>query len=81
MTITFSPQQEALFSWVKSGSRSVFLRARAGTGKTTTIIEACKYMRGSLAFAAYNKKIADEIKNKMSVSGIDTRDKKAGTFH
>lgn len=81
MTITFSPQQETLFSWVKSGSGSVFLRARAGTGKTTTIIEACKYMRGSLAFAAYNKKIADEIKNKMSVSGIDTRDKKAGTFH
>lgn len=79
--IVFSSQQNALFDWVANGHGSVFLQARAGTGKTTTIIEACRYMKGSLAFAAYNKKIADEIRDRLVESGVDTSDKRAGTFH
>jgi superfamily I DNA/RNA helicase len=37
------------------------LEAVAGSGKTTTLIEALKLMKGQVFFGAYNKKIAEEI--------------------
>jgi superfamily I DNA/RNA helicase len=77
----FSPQQEALFDWVRNGSGSVFLRARAGTGKTTTLIGAVAKMTGSVALAAYNKKIATEIGAKLQAAGIGNNQARAGTFH
>lgn len=79
MAITFSPQQLAVFDWVERGKGSAFVEAVAGAGKTTTIIEACKRMRGSIAFAAYNKKIALEIEAKTIAQGI--QGVSVGTFH
>lgn len=76
----FSPQQTAVFDWVRSGRGSAFVEAVAGAGKTTTIVEACRLMRGSVAFAAYNKKIATEIEEKVAQHGLGTN-VRVGTFH
>src|ERR1700685_1080250 len=77
----YSPKQQALFDWVKAGSGSAFLRARAGCGKTTTLVGACALMSGSVAFAAYNKKIATEIQAKLKEAGVGNNAVRAGTFH
>lgn len=56
-----SPQQGDFFKWITDGSGSCVLEAVAGSGKTTTLIEALNLMQGTIFFGAYNKKIADEI--------------------
>lgn len=73
-----SPQQAAVVEWTRNGSGSAFVEALAGTGKTTTLIEACRQMRGSVAFAAFNRSIADEIKHKIAKVAPQVR---VGTFH
>lgn len=78
---TPSPQQAEILAWVRKGRGSAFIEAVAGAGKTTTLVEVCKLLRGSVAFAAYNKKIADEIQAKLNRAGVDRRAVRAGTFH
>lgn len=56
-----SLQQKAAYIWIEHGTGSAVIRAVAGAGKTTTLIEALKLMTGSVFFGAYNKKIAEEI--------------------
>lgn len=60
---TFKPTQlqQAFFDWVQTCNGSCVLEAVAGSGKTTTLIEALKLMKGTIFFGAYNKKIAEEI--------------------
>jgi hypothetical protein len=84
-TRVWSAQQEAIFTAVErpalratpDSSPNLVVVAVAGSGKTTTLVEACKRMKGQVAFAAYNKKIADEIKVRVSEFGHVN----AGTFH
>lgn len=76
--LTPSPQQSAVYDWVRLGSGSATVIAVAGAGKTTTLREASKLMSGSIAFAAYNKKIADQISAKLSADGSSVM---AKTFH
>lgn len=65
-TKTWSPQQQAIFQEFKSGKGNVVVRARAGTGKTTTILEGIGYAReGKILLAAFNKSIATELKEKL----------------
>ena len=78
--ITWSPQQEAIFDFVKHGRGSLFVDAKAGTGKTTTMVQATSLMHGSIAFTAYNKKIADEIKARVAELHLGNR-VRVGTFH
>lgn len=80
MTRQLSPQQSAVVEFVRTGRGSAFVEAVAGAGKTTTLIEACKSMSGSVAFAAYNKKIAQEITAKLAELGLGNQ-VRAGTFH
>lgn len=77
----FSPQQEAFLDWTTTGTGSCVLEAVAGAGKTTTLIEAASRMRGQGAILAYNKKIADEIKGKLTGRGLDWKKAQAGTVH
>ena len=79
--IAYSPQQEALFSWVREGRGNLFLRARAGTGKSTTLVGAVSHMTGSIALAAYNKAAGDELRGKLAAAEIDLTHVRAGTFH
>ena len=79
----FSPslQQADFLEWISAGSGSCVLEAVAGAGKTTTLIEAIERTGGGVAFLAYNKKIADEIKGKLQRRGIDWKTAEAGTIH
>lgn len=75
-----SPQQAAFVEWVKTGEGSAFLEAVAGSGKTTTLINALKETTGTVVFCAYNKAIAAEIEAKVAKLNLGTRIKVA-TFH
>lgn len=58
----WSPQQNAIFAWFTSCTGNLVVRARAGTGKTTTILEAVKRAPESrILLAAFNKSIATEL--------------------
>ena len=59
-----SPQQTNFFNWITTGTGSCVLEAVAGSGKTTTLIEALKLMNGNIFFGAYNKNIVTELKEK-----------------
>lgn len=62
-----SPQQRDIFSWVSQGEGSSIIVAVAGAGKTTTLVQALKLMlegNKKVFLGAYNKDIAEEIKNK-----------------
>ncbi len=79
-TLRLSPQQVDILDWVQNGDGNGLIIAVAGAGKTSTLIEALAQMRGTVAFAAYNKAIADEIKEKVGKRGIGAS-VKVGTFH
>jgi DNA helicase-2/ATP-dependent DNA helicase PcrA len=59
-----SPQQQQYFDWIQNASGSALLEAVAGSGKTTTLIQGLRLMKGDIFFGAYNKKIAEEIASK-----------------
>lgn len=71
-TTRWSSFQTSIFAFVESGSGNAIVEAVAGSGKSTTIIEAMKKVRGNSIFLAFNKSIADELKAK----GVNAR-----TFH
>ncbi len=64
-SFTWSPQQEAVFFWFENpamGQPNVVVRARAGTGKTTTILEGIfRAPEKRKVVAAFNKRIAEEL--------------------
>ena len=62
----FNEQQVALFTWGATETGSCNLIARAGTGKTTTIIELAKRISGSVFLGAFNKAIAEELKTRIA---------------
>lgn len=63
---TWSQQQEAIFGWFASGSGNLVVRARAGTGKTTTILEGIGRAREErILLCAFNKRIAEELTGKL----------------
>jgi DNA helicase-2/ATP-dependent DNA helicase PcrA len=68
---TWSPQQQAIFDWFEMNApfsdQHLIVRARAGTGKTTTILEAInRAPERSILLAAFNKRIADELQTRMT---------------
>lgn len=71
-TRRWSTFQTSIFAFVEHGQGNAIVEAVAGSGKSTTIIEAMKLVRGSAIFLAFNKSIADELKKK----GVNAR-----TFH
>jgi DNA helicase-2/ATP-dependent DNA helicase PcrA len=73
----WSPQQEEIFDWFAHGSGHLLVRARAGTGKTTTLVEGVRRApERSICVAAFNKSIADELKKRFDGTPI-----KAMTLH
>jgi superfamily I DNA/RNA helicase len=63
----WSDQQNAIFDWFKGGSGNLVVRARAGTGKTTTIVQAISYApENSILLGAFNKRIASELQTKLT---------------
>lgn len=77
MALQLSPQQEAIMQVCKHESCHLIIEALAGTGKTTTILEALKVLpRGQkVAFVCFNRNIATELQNRVP------RGVKAATLH
>ena len=57
-----SKYQQAVFDFIQdpNGGNAV-VEAVAGSGKTTTIVEALQFAKGKVVFLAFNKKIATEL--------------------
>lgn len=86
-----SPLQQAIADWAlstpsKEVSKNAIVVARAGCGKTTTIMQVVTDLikqnpRQSIFIGAYNKAIAVEIQDKLKKANIDWKQGKAGTMH
>ena len=93
MSYSLTSQQQAFVDYLiadpsSQSQRHVALVARAGTGKTSTILSAAKAMRTAwpaleIVICAYNKAIADEVKAKLATMGLadDWRKLSASTMH
>lgn len=73
MSRAWSQQQNDIFGWFAKPDQAkpnLLVRARAGTGKTTTIIEACsRAPEQSQLLAAFNKRISKELETRIRDSG------------
>lgn len=61
-------EQLAIYDWVRYDDGNLVIRARAGAGKTTTLINLSKLLNQtkSATFLAYNKHIQEELKTKQA---------------
>jgi superfamily I DNA/RNA helicase len=76
-SIVWSDEQEAIFDWFVNGWGNLLVRARAGTGKTTTLLEGVQRAPEKRAcVAAFNKSIADELQTRIRASNV-----RAQTLH
>lgn len=66
----WSSYQETIFNFVETSNESAVINARAGAGKTSTIVECAKRASKSgksILFLAFNKSIASELSERMSL--------------
>ena len=66
--IEYSDYQLDIFDAVEHGDDNIAINAVAGSGKTTTIVAACKRLNASerdVIFLAFNKLIVEELKGKL----------------
>lgn len=71
---SWSPLQEAIFSALGTTSENLLIRATAGSGKTTTLMEMARRGFGSSVYLAFNADIVKETKLKYPFCN-------ASTFH
>ena len=76
-----SQQQQDVLNWAERGNGSLNLIARAGCGKTTTLLELVEHLHGEVFLGAYNKAIATELQQRLSAKGIPWKKAQAGTLH
>lgn len=87
MTFKLTQQQTAFIDTLLTTTDHVALMARAGCGKTSTILAAVDALRKAQPFAeiavvAYNKAIADEVSHKLKAAGhTDWKYVQASTLH
>lgn len=75
MEKNWSTQQKAIFEFFANGRGNLVVRARAGTGKTTTIIEAVNYAghESAILLAAFNKRIATELSKRLAAPNVEAK--------
>jgi superfamily I DNA/RNA helicase len=74
MTTTWSTQQEEIFSWFRLGRGNLVIEALAGTGKTTTVVEAISHApENKILMCAFNKKIAMELSSRIRHPGAEAK--------
>lgn len=83
MPITPSKYQQDIYDFVQNGTGNAVINAVAGSGKTTTIVKAVDLIPAdqTVAFLAFGKAIADEIRTRVpahiDVSTIHSKGAKA----
>lgn len=69
MDFTPSDYQAAVFHWIEKGRGNAIINAVAGSGKTTTLVEAAKRIpEGDAIFVAFNKIIVSELSGRLPSS-------------
>jgi superfamily I DNA/RNA helicase len=66
-----SKYQTGVFNWVKEGKGNALVSATAGSGKTTTLVEALKLVKGEAVVLAFNKKIQMEMESKLRKNNLN----------
>lgn len=70
----WSAEQKAIFDWFRKGQGSLVVRARAGTGKTTTIKTAFTYAKEErMLYAVFNKKNQVEASEAISDHRVEIK--------
>lgn len=68
--IEWSNEQSNILNWFAGGNGNLVVRARAGTGKTTVLIEGISRAPESrILLAAFNKSIAEELQKRIRGRG------------
>ena len=70
---SYTAEQEQIFDFIKKGEGHGIVDAVAGSGKTTTIMEATRHVEPgkTTLFCAFNKSIATEIGRRIAEMGIE----------
>lgn len=69
----WSDYQQAIFAAVRDAPQNnLLIQAVAGSGKTTTIVEALNHARGSSLFLAFNRSIAEELRSRVALGDVKT---------
>jgi superfamily I DNA/RNA helicase len=63
--MTPSKQQQDIYDWVKNGSGNLIIKARAGSGKTTTAVNAIQFMKGTVLAMAFNTKASYQLTERL----------------
>jgi superfamily I DNA/RNA helicase len=74
--LKLSQNQESVMNWVENGSGNAVIQAVAGSGKTSTMIEAMSRMQGRILYLVFNKKNAVEAQSKITNPAVCVK-----TFH
>lgn len=61
----WTPEQDAIADAAANESCNMLIEALAGAAKTTTLVRLASLLKGSVLSVAFNKKIADEMSQKM----------------
>ena len=79
MDFTPSEYQKKIFDFITKGTGNAVINAKAGSGKTTTLVEAMKLIssKEKVLFVAFNKAIEQELSSRLK--GYDNVDIK--TYH
>lgn len=56
-----SKYQQAIYDWIRTGTGNAVVEAVAGSGKTTTMVDALALTTGKVLFTAFNAAIAAEL--------------------
>ena len=66
-----SPQQQGIFDFIQLGKGNGVIDAKAGTGKTTTIVDSMKFipLNKKIIFVAFSNAIATELKPRIGTAG------------
>lgn len=67
MSIKLTDEQKTIFHYIEKRDENLYIRARAGTGKTFVISNGCKLIpkTNSISFLAFNKHIKNELLSKV----------------
>ena len=70
----YSRYQQAIFDWVRHGSGHLVVKATAGSGKTTTLLEIAARLPRDLEirFLAFNRNVVKELRERLPPY-VDTR--------
>lgn len=73
-----SPEQQAILDAVQKRTENLAIEARAGSGKTTILLEIARRLprSGNRLFCAFNRSIVSELERKLDGTGVTTK-----TFH